>query len=207
MIPFICSLKKKRYIWTYLQNRNRISDVKNKHDYQGVRGRGINWETGVDIYTLLYIKQITNKDSTIVQHRELYSVLCSGLNRKIILERVDICITDSHDCTPETINNTILYIYYTRIYFFNKQNKKKKLKLKHLDIGICMLSHFSRVQLFATLWTVAHQAPLSMGFSRQEYCKSGLSCPPPGDLPGPGIESTSLLSPAPAGGFFTTSTT
>ena len=131
-------------------------------------GRRINWETGIDIYTLLYIKQITNKDSTIVQHRELYSVLCSGLNRKIILKRVDICITDSHDCTSETINNTILYIYYTRIYFFNKQNEKKKLKLKHLDIGICMLSHFSRVQLFATLWTVAHQAPLSMGFSRQE---------------------------------------
>ena len=42
-----------------------------------------------------------------------------------------------------------------------------------------MLSHFSCVQFFATLWTVAHQAPLSMGFSRQEYW-SGLPCPPPG---------------------------
>ena len=50
-----------------------------------------------------------------------------------------------------------------------------------------------------TLWTVAHQAPLSMGFSRQEYC-SGLLCPPPGDLPDPGIEPRSLMSPALAGG-------
>ena len=67
-----------------------------------------------------------------------------------------------------------------------------------------MLSHFSHVRLFATLWTVAVQAPLSMGFSRQEYW-SGLPCPPPGTLPKQGIELTSLMSPALAGGFFTTS--
>ena len=68
------------------------------------------------------------------------------------------------------------------------------------------ISRFSCVQLFATPWTNAHQAPLSMAFSRQEYW-SGLPCPPPGDLPDPGIERTSLVSPAPAGGFFTTSAT
>ena len=61
----------------------------------------------------------------------------------------------------------------------------------------------SPVQLFATLWTVACQAPLSMGFSRQEYW-SGLPCPPPGDLPDLGTEQTSLKSPALAGGFFIT---
>ena len=49
----------------------------------------------------------------------------------------------------------------------------------------------SRVQIFGTPWTAAHQAPLSMGFSRQEYW-SGLSCPPPGDLPHPGIKTRSL---------------
>ena len=65
-----------------------------------------------------------------------------------------------------------------------------------------MLSHFSCVQLFATLWTVARQAPLSMGFSRQEYW-SGFPCRPPGDLPNPGIEPLSLTSPALAGKFFT----
>ena len=53
------------------------------------------------------------------------------------------------------------------------------------------------------LWTVACQALLSMGFSRQEYW-SGLPCPPPEDLPDPGIEPVSLMSPALAGGFFTT---
>ena len=58
----------------------------------------------------------------------------------------------------------------------------------------------------ATPWTVAHQAPLSMGFSSQEYW-SRLPSPSPGDLPNPGVEPTSLASPALAGGFFTTSTT
>ena len=62
---------------------------------------------------------------------------------------------------------------------------------------------FSHVQLYATLWTVAHQAPLSMGFSRQEY-RNGLPFPPPGDLPDPGIETASLASTPLAGGFFTT---
>ena len=52
---------------------------------------------------------------------------------------------------------------------------------------VCRLSCFSRVQLFALLWTVACQAPLSMGFSRQEYW-SGLPCPSPEDLLDPGME-------------------
>ena len=69
-----------------------------------------------------------------------------------------------------------------------------------------MLSHFSHVRLFATLWTIAHQVPLSTGFSRQEHW-GGLPCPSPEDLPNPGIEPASLTSPALAGGFFTTSAT
>ena len=73
--------------------------------------------------------------------------------------------------------------------------------------GDCLvLTHFSRVWLFATPWTVACQAPLFLGFSRPEYW-SGLPCPPPGDLLDPGIETASLRSPALAGGFFTTSAT
>ena len=70
----------------------------------------------------------------------------------------------------------------------------------------CMLSCFSCVRLCAALWLIARQAPLSMGFSRQEHW-SGLSCPPPEGLPDPGIKPTSLRSPALAGGFFTTSAT
>ena len=64
-----------------------------------------------------------------------------------------------------------------------------------------MLSCYSRFRLFVTPWTVARQAPLSMGFSRQEYW-SGLPCPPPGDLPDPGIEPVSPAYPALGGGFF-----
>ena len=57
---------------------------------------------------------------------------------------------------------------------------------------------------FAILWTMAHQAPLSMGFSGQEYW-GGLPCPPPGDIPKPGTEPASLTSPALAVTCFTTS--
>ena len=71
---------------------------------------------------------------------------------------------------------------------------------------VCVLSLFSHVWLFSALGTVVFQAPLSMGFSRQEYW-SGLPCPPPGDLPIPGTEPTSLLSPALVGRFFTSSAT
>ena len=58
-----------------------------------------------------------------------------------------------------------------------------------------MLSGFSHFWYFATPWTLAHEAALSMGFSRQEYW-SGLPFPSPGDLPNPGIESMSPVSPA-----------
>ena len=84
----------------------------------------------------------------------------------------------------------------------NKLTLISSFKLGHA----CMLSHFSSLQLFVTPWTVAYQAPLSKGFSRQEYW-SGLPCPPPGDLPDPGIELVSLMSPALGGGFFATSAT
>ena len=70
-------------------------------------------------------------------------------------------------------------------------------------VYVCVCTHartLSCVQLFTMPWTAAHHAPLSVGLSWQEYW-SGLPCPPPGDLPEPGIEPT---SPALAGGFFTT---
>ena len=68
---------------------------------------------------------------------------------------------------------------------------------------MCVCSVLSHVQFFAASWTGARQAPLSMEFSRQEYW-SGLPFPIPRDLPNPGVEP---MSPALAGGFFTTSTT
>ena len=71
----------------------------------------------------------------------------------------------------------------------------------------CCAKSFQSCPTLQPYWPYgAHQAPLSMGFSRQEYW-SGLSCPPPGDLPNPGIQPSSSKSPALAGRFFTTSTT
>ena len=89
---------------------------------------------------------------------------------------------ESFHCSPETI--TALLIGYVPAW---------------------VLSCFSRVWLFATPGTVAHQAPLSMGSSKHNYW-SGLPCPPPGDLPDPGIELASLIFPVLSGEFYTTST-
>ena len=73
-------------------------------------------------------------------------------------------------------------------------------------VCVCMYAHaylLSHVQLFVTPWTIACQAPLPMEFSRQAYW-SGLPFPSPGDLSDPGIDPLFLVSPALAGGFFTT---
>ena len=91
---------------------------------------------------------------------------------------------------------------YSEIIYSSRIDRDKIIWGKNA----CMLSCFSCVLLFVMLGTVACQAPLSMGISRQEY-RSGLPCPPPRDLPHPGIEPMSLTSPALAGGFFTTFTT
>ena len=77
---------------------------------------------------------------------------------------------------------------------------------KTLTLFVCVLSRFSRIWLFVTPCSVAFQAPLSMGFSRQEYW-SGLPCTSPGDLPKPGIKPLCLMSPALTGRFFTTGST
>ena len=74
----------------------------------------------------------------------------------------------------------------------------------YLKVGVC--AKWLQSQLFVTLWTVAHQAPLSMGFSRQEFW-SGLPCPPPVDLPNTRTEPKFLILPALAGGFLTTNAT
>ena len=76
----------------------------------------------------------------------------------------------------------------------------------HKALHVCVLSRFSHVQLRATPWTIARQAPPSLGFSRQEY-RSGLPFPPPGGLPDPGVGPTSPMSPELAGAFFATSAT
>ena len=89
----------------------------------------------------------------------------------------------------------------------NNPRVKVKIFLSKFFTGpylCCVLSLFSYAQLFATPGTVAGQALLSMGFSRQEYW-STLLFPSPGDLPDPGIKPTSIASPALVGGFRTSS--
>ena len=107
--------------------------------------------------------------------------------------RAVFVLTDSNSErweTPETLAWRVVAGYLRKLEKFRIQSS--------LWVYVCMLSCFSHVQLFATLWTIPRQAPLSMGFSRQESW-SGLSCPPPGDLPDTGI-NPHFLSPALASG-------
>ena len=108
----------------------------------------------------------------------------------------------------QSINNDLLKLKGI-IHIVINEYKKLKLFKESWNLknflkrywSVCILSHFSHIRLFATLWTVACQAPLSMGFSRQEYW-SGLLWPPPGYIPDPGIEPISLVSPALQAGFY-----
>ena len=87
----------------------------------------------------------------------------------------------------------VTYIYiYIYIFITLYISDGLPLFLWIMLLCMCVLSCFSCVQFFVTPWTVACQAPLSMGFCRQEYW-SGLPCSPPGDLPDPGFEPTSAL--------------
>ena len=78
--------------------------------------------------------------------------------------------------------------------------------LKSRDITLLTKVHIVKAMVFPVVWTIVPQAPLSTGFSKQEYC-SGLPFPSPGDLPDPGIEPTYLMYPSLAVMFFTTSAT
>ena len=98
-----------------------------------------------------------------------------------------------------------IYILFQILFHYRLSQDIEYSSLSY-TVCMCVLSCFSYVRLFRTLWTAAHQAPLSMGFSRQNYWR-GLPCPPPGNLPSPGIKLSSFTSPPLAGGFFTTSTT
>ena len=92
-------------------------------------------------------------------------------------------------------------IYYLDVFFSSFQNN-----FTYTCVILHPLLSFSHVLLFLILWTVACQAPLSIGFSRQEYW-DGLLFPTPGDLPNPEIKPASFKSPALPTGFFTTSAT
>ena len=114
-----------------------------------------------------------------------------------------LCIKQTNN--KDLLYNTGNYIKYLVLTYNGKEWKESEeesctcctceIQYCKSAMHVCVLSRFSRVQLLGTLWTVACQAPLSMGFPRQEYW-NGLPCPPPRDLPDPGIKYKSPEAPA-----------
>ena len=104
------------------------------------------------------------------------------------------------------VGASILQLLWLTLKGYNHCKQTKVEDIREFSPGsspLCMYVHaksLSRVRLFVTLWTVAHQAPLSLGFPREEYW-SGLPFPSSGDLPNPGVKPASF---ALAGEFFTT---
>ena len=105
-------------------------------------------------------------------------------------------------CWPPLIGNGTPTCFPGRLFKFSLFIPPQNLLLSHSSIRhlffplcldswscVCVLSHFSHVGFLGTLWTIAHQAPLSMGFLPGEPNSSGLPWPPPGDLPDPGIKT------------------
>ena len=158
------------------------------------------------MYTWLYLKWKTNKD---LLYSTGSSMLCGSLDGKGVWGRMDtsVCVAQSLCCPPET--NNIVNELATPQYKMKEKRKEQgpiatgaitseweKAHCIKVSLGfMCILmkgeSESEVTQsywLFATPWTVAHQAPLSMGFSRQEFWNSGLPFPSPGDLPDPEIE-------------------
>ena len=136
------------------------------------------------------------------------------------------CVRLTFDFSP---NQNIFHVFYLLFKFFlsspvplfffirilslflfitvkHRVSRHTSLCLPWAVMIACVLSRFSHFWLSMTLWTVACQAPLSMGFSRQEY-RSELPCLPPQDLPDPQVKPASLMAPALAGRFFTISAT
>ena len=107
--------------------------------------------------------------------------------------------------TCSLLQGTVIRVFSVpdgqKLYEFRRGMKRSVLPV---CVGVCLVA--SEVSDSTTPGTVGHQAPLSTGLSRQQYW-SGLPRPPPGDLPDPGLEPKSLVSPALAGGFFTAGAT
>ena len=133
-----------------------------------------------------------------------YVTLCRLLLGPLERKRVCLFLGFSQNVPGPwcALNKSLLsqWVHISQVLQNTSPDRKTGLFRNKVWSGVCILSH---VQLFATPLTVAHQAPLSMEFSRWEY-GSGLPFPPPGDVPNSGIKCPSLESPTPAGRFLTT---
>ena len=116
-----------------------------------------------------------------LSHSVCASLIWQGVVKFISKVVVSVCTLTSRKWDIMVLCILVIY-WFVRFFGFGNIMDEKYLA--------CVLSHFSCVWLFVTLWIVAHQAPLSKGFSRQGYL-NGLPCPPAGYLSDPGIESGS----------------
>jgi len=112
---------------------------------------------------------------------------------------VDLHLSNSKSYAMQKIMNVVSLLYINRNVAMDECNFRINSKIDEskstcylcLSVCVCVCVYFTQyVWLFVIPWTVAHWAPLSMRFPRQEYW-SGLPCPPPGDLPNPGIKPRS----------------
>ena len=122
------------------------------------------------------------------RHRQTKVYICTGKS----LEDYIVILESSNTDSTVMIFCCALWSFLQLIYSLLKESD-----WQHVwgQPHACLCYVLSHVRLFVTSWTIDHQVPLSMELSRQEYW-SGLPLPPPGDLPDPGIESVSPLSPA-----------
>ena len=153
------------------------------------------------IHSLLYDHQVLYHN---LQNRIYYNHSCALLTKGSSSLGVETVFLISYSQCQTPSRYSIFMKWIKNEIIQNPKLGNRRCKYKSC---VCVYTQiFSCVQLFGTPWTMAHQAPLSMGFSRQEYW-SGLPCAPPKDLPDPGIKPAYLMSPALTGRFFTTSTT
>ena len=162
------------YDISYMWNLNIMNEITYKTERDsslkkwphGCWGKGTVRDFGKVVYTLLHLKWVTNKDL-------LYS---TGNSAQCSLAAWMEGSLGESGCMH-------MYVWVPVLSTWNY----------HIIVNwlcVCVLSCFSSVWLYRTLWAIVFHAPLSMGFSRQESW-SGLLCPPPGDLPDPGIEPRS----------------
>ena len=119
-------------------------------------------------------------------HNHMFSACCVPNSTLGTTDTRKMCDLFGRSCTDKIL----LYKKWNQIIKINLWNVWRYLCVcMCVCVCVCVLGHFSHVQLFVTIWTVARQAPLSMGFSRQEYW-SELQCPPPGDLPNSAIQGS-----------------
>ena len=223
MILLVCGILKKGK--NELIYKTEIEVQLQKINLQLPGGRRECWKIGIDIYTLLYIKLITNKDQLYriagqpFQHRECYSILCNGIYGRRIRERVDICIcvTYSLSCPSETntrlyINSTPIKIIILCIYFWlclvlipmwaflELWQAGASLQLGYVGFSLQWLlwlqSRGSRV------WGLQQLRLPGSRTQAQSLWHTGLVALQYGDLPRPGIESMSSVLLA--GRFLTT---